>query len=183
MDHESSNLQRIQRISRRLRWLIRFALLLAPLALALYWLTYNDLPPAAQAHGRIGVTIAGPVPALSRFAAFWISMIPTGSALWGLWILRTLFRLYESGRIFEEENVRCYRTIGRIFILHVIARVAAVPMLAIALSLHNPPGQKQLAFSLGSGEVFGLLAGCVILVIAAVMDEGRKLDLEQRLTV
>lgn len=183
MNAENENLKRIQRISRRIQRVLAAAMFALPLALAAYWFFYNDLPAAAQAGARIGVLIVGPVAGPLRLLAFAITMISAGVTLWGCYTLRRLFRLYASGRIFDAENAVCFRRLGWIFIVQVLANLITVPGLAVTLSAQNPPGQKQLAFSIGSGELGGLLAGAMILVIAAVMEEGRKLEEDQRLTV
>ncbi|MEQ9363168.1 MAG: DUF2975 domain-containing protein [Leptospirales bacterium] len=183
MSVENENLIRIQRISRRIQRVLWLALAIPPLAVSWYWLFYNDLPPNAQAAARLDILIVGPVPALSRLAAFGISMASAAISMWGVYVLIRLFRLYESGRIFCAENVACFGTIGRVLIAQALANLLMVPMLSVVLSLHNPAGQKQLAFSFGSGSIFLFLAGCVVLVIAAVMEEGRKLEEDRRLTI
>ena len=177
------NFARIQRLSRRLQFVCTVALLLPPIILALYWAFYNDLPPAAQAHHRVGILVVGVLQPAVRALAWAVCLLPAGVTMYGLWLLRRLFVFYERGQIFEIENVRCFRGLGRVLLAQAAANVLAVPLLAVVLSSGNPPGQKQLAFSFGSGELMILLLGCVVLVIAAVMEEGRRLAEEQRLTI
>ncbi len=183
MNLENPDLARIRRLSRRIQRLLLLAMLIPPLALAWYWTFYNTLPADAQAGPRLDILIVGPVPALSRAAAFGVSMAAACVFLWGLWTLVRLFRLYESGRIFEMENVACFRTLGRVFIGQAAANLMLPPLLSVILTLHNPAGQKQLALSFGSGVFFLFLAGAIVLVIASVMEEGRKLEEERRLTI
>ncbi|MCR9143502.1 MAG: DUF2975 domain-containing protein [bacterium] len=183
MTDENQNLSRIRRISRRLQRLLWIALAIPPLALLYYWGFHHTLPPETQAGARLGIVIVEPLPAALRTLAFGLTMAGASISMWGVYALIRLFRLYESGRIFLAENVACFRTIGRVCIAQAAANVLLVPVLSVILTLNNPAGQKQLALSFGSGSFFLLLAGGVILVIAAVMEEGRKLEEDRQLTV
>lgn len=183
MDIENPNLVRIQIISRRIQRVLLVAMLIPPIVLACYWIFYNEVPASAQAGPRLDISIVGAVPGFSRAMAFCVTMASASIGLWGVYTLIRLFRLYESGRIFGAENVACFRTFGRVLIAQAIANVVMTPILSVILTLHNPAGQKQLALSIGSGPLMAILAGFIVLVIAAVMEEGRKLEEDRRLTV
>ena len=53
----------------------------------------------------------------------------------------------------------------------------------MALTMHNPPGHHIVRVGLSSDNIIVLLIGIVVVLIAWVMEEGRKLQEEQRLTV
>lgn len=48
---------------------------------------------------------------------------------------------------------------------------------------HPPPGQRYFSLEFGSADLTALLIGGVLAVIAWVMEEGRKLQEEQDLTI
>ena len=114
------------------------------------------------------------------------------------WKLFRLFSLYEQGLIFSAQTIRCIKILG---VLCVVGW-AAVTLLQI---LPHPLPSSQItqthspevvvgmvshyrmgffSFDFGTGINFGLLfAGIIIVLIAWIMDEGRKIQEEQELTV
>jgi hypothetical protein len=114
------------------------------------------------------------------------------------WKLARLFHFYERGLIFAAETIRCIKTLGLLCVigwtlgstLHFVPRPEPQPQAAL------PPGVtivKQtthtyrmgfFSFDFGTGIDFGLLVnGIIIVLIAWIMDEGRKIQEEQELTV
>jgi hypothetical protein len=79
--------------------------------------------------------------------------------------------------------VQCYRRLGYILIAEAIANPIHGALLSIALTLHNLPGQRMLSIGLSSRDLTGAIMGGIVLVISWVMDEGRKLEEEQTLTI
>ena len=101
----------------------------------------------------------------------------------GIYMLIKLFHLYENLEIFSNRNVVCLRNLGRILILWVIAQLIYVPLISIVVTFQNPPGERSIAVSLGSADLTALIVGVTLLIISWVMDEGRRLEEEQRYTV
>jgi hypothetical protein len=56
-------------------------------------------------------------------------------------------------------------------------------LLGIALTLDNPPGKRLLVIGLDGGDFTGVFVGLVILIIAWVMEEGRKIREDQALII
>jgi hypothetical protein len=84
----------------------------------------------------------------------------------GLFLLNRLFGQFERGNFFTNENVRCIKYLGLI--------VAGDWLLKTILDL--------MAGRIGL-ELNELLFGLFIVLIAWIMDEGRKIHEEQQLTV
>jgi hypothetical protein len=117
----------------------------------------------------------------------------------GFWKLAKLFRFYERGLIFTSETVRCIKFLGVLcavqWMLQVIHHFLFSNYLAPWFQSTLPPKftghirdmsfNNPFFFSFPIGNInFGLLlAGIVIVLIAWVMDEGRKIREEQELTV
>ena len=126
--------------------------------------------------------------------------------LW-YWNLSRLFHFYERGLIFAKETIRCIRLLGRLCIVGWLftyisqAWIRFVPERGEALPLpkhvaenitivYAPSHALEPIFKMGffnfsiAGISFGLLlGGIIIVVIAWIMDEGRKIQEEQELTV
>ena len=172
----------IRLASRRLEIVFMIVFISIPVMNALVWLFINGFPDGMQKnilphYARL------PLPVQARLLAFIVSMLPSGIAMYGAWTMVRLFRLYETGQIFREANVCCFRDISRALMIWCVARFISEPLMSIALTLHHPPGQRMLAIGLRSVDITALLVGFVLAVIAWVMEEGRKLQEEQDLTV
>ena len=177
MDHQ----QRIQRLSHTLRLALTSILLLIPILSIVYWWNLNHLPDSLV--GQLPVSPSQALSGLDRFLGFLASLIPIGVKMAGLYMLIKLFRLYENLEIFSNRNVICFRNLGRILIFWVIAQLIYIPLISIVVTYQNPPGERSIAVSLGSADLTALIIGVTLLVISWVMDEGRKLEEEQRYTV
>jgi len=116
------------------------------------------------------------------------------------WKLAKLFRSYERGVIFASETVRCVKILGLLCaaqwllgaIHQYLFNAYTLPYLRTALPsevadkfrpevIHS--NMNLFPFSVGGINFNLLLAGVVIVLIAWIMDEGRKIKEEQELTV
>ena len=114
------------------------------------------------------------------------------------WSLAKLFGLYAQGRIFDSEAIRWIRRAGICCVLGWLFNpaqafifsqnfykpqsVPVVPGMTV-VSVHNYR-MGFFDFDFGFGIDFGLLVGgAIVMLIAWIMDEGRKLQEEQALTV
>lgn len=175
------NLGRIRRISRAFDILCTALMGLVPLGLAAYWLLLNDLPHSMYA--PLPTAPSAPLGTGLRLLGFLVTMIPCGVLLYALTRLRRLFALYRKGIIFDRQNVACYRDLGKALLCWSGAAFLQTPLLSMILTLPNPPGTRLLMLGVGSGELDCLFLGGLVLLISWVMDEGRRLDEEQALTV
>jgi hypothetical protein len=85
----------------------------------------------------------------------------------GAIILIRLFKLYERGSFFAVGNVRCIKILGLI--------VVGDGLIQTALEILPPNRSVEISNNLA--------LGLLILLIAWIMDEGRKIQEEQELTV
>ena len=121
------------------------------------------------------------------------------------WELARLFHFYERGLIFAAETIRCIKFLGLLcavgwmfkLVMHLLVRqqpLAAIRSMADIKALSPGITVKGVlvthyqmgffSFDFGTGIDFGLLfAGIIIVLIAWIMDEGRKIQEEQVLTV
>ena len=116
------------------------------------------------------------------------------------WKLAQLFRLYERGMIFAAEAIRCIKVLGMICVIGWLTLVAVrftprpepIPHnLSADVHLVKAVGVEKhyyrmgfFSFDFGTGIDFGtLFVGVSVILAAWIMDEGRKIQEEQELTV
>jgi hypothetical protein len=164
----------------RLGLLVRALVALGALVLATVppwlWLSADWL----QQHARQNLGIIGPVTVDTR--AQWLTAAAglPGLAvgfflLWQLWLL---FGEYGQGQVFSRRAVRCLRR----FALGVLAMGLMAPLARtasiLALTVGNPPGQRQLVLGISSDDYLHVLLGAVLLAIAMVMVEAARVAQE-----
>lgn len=175
-------MHRIRKVSGTFRLLSTLAMVAIPLVVTLYWLAFDHLPEDMVAGVLPGDTLRplGLMPCLLALAA---CLPPTAALVRGFALLRRLFGLYGRGRVFSQDVVDCYRRLGRTLLCWGATLFLQTPLLALALSSANPPGRHVISVGIGTGELTAVFLGGLALLISWVMDEGRKLDEEQSLTV
>jgi DUF2975 family protein len=87
------------------------------------------------------------------------------------------------GRIFSFEHVRVFKKIAKALVLWVVLSMIYETAKSVIFSMGNPPGSGVLTLGFTSAEMTTLLVAGMTFVIAWVMDEGRILDEENKLTV
>lgn len=168
--------------SRRLRRICTGLIIVSPLICALFWAFFNRIRGSTSMI-PLPVPVTGDLPSLTRFFAFLTELLPMTALIYGLRKLRDLFKCYENGLIFTGKNVACFRSLGRTLIAWVVCDVVKNSLLSIVLTLHNPPGQRLITFGFYSADFTAAFVGIVILIIAWVMDEGRKIQEDQALII
>jgi hypothetical protein len=176
------NRERIQRASHRLRIFLIAVFWIMPAVNALVWIFMNHFPDYLTSE-MLPYCAKIPLPASARLMGFAAVMIPTGVAMAGIFHLMRLFKCYEKGEIFKLNNVHCYKKLSRVLIWWFIAGILCRSLLATALTLHHPPGHRMISFGVTSSDLTTLVVGLILMVIAWVMEEGRKLQEDQDLTV
>ena len=170
-----SNLRRIRRLSRVMRAACTVGMVAVPAAVAVSWLLLDGWRFAAPA---LGVPVPDSLSAPALSIGLTVALIPAAIAVIALSRLRRLFGLYSGGRIFDLEAVGCLRQFAWTVLLMAILQPLIGALLSIIITLDNPPGQRALAISFGSGEIAAALLGGLMVVIAWVMGEGCRLSEE-----
>jgi hypothetical protein len=96
--------------------------------------------------------------------------------LLGLMAFYRLLNLYEKGIIFSAENVSQIRRMGQLAVFYGVLNAFLPVYAARALAL-----SPTIPLDIISSPSF--LAGCLTIIVAWVMDEGRKIQEEQDLTI
>lgn len=181
-----SRIRTVSRIVRRLAWLPIVGI---PAFLALFWATAGPGGPGGVDWWSAITNSGSPLPAgfdpatmtpALRLLAFLASMITAGLVVYAFWQIRLLFGLYERGAIFTEDNARILKRIAWAVVVTAPASVLKGSAMSVLLSWNNGPGQRELAVSLGTGELFALFAGVILLVISWVMGQAQAVWEENR---
>ncbi len=102
-------------------------------------------------------------------------------------LLNRLFKFYERGIFFKIENIKCVKFLGLV-VIGLWLTQTILELMAHQNLKGSAPAYPFLTVVFGSyqvhlGHVLGLLCGILVVFIAWVMDEGRKIQEEQELTV
>jgi Protein of unknown function (DUF2975) len=97
---------------------------------------------------------------------FLIGAVQLSMGGFGLILLNRLFAFYERGDFFKAENIRCLKFLG-VIIIGIWFTQTILELMALQNNI----------------ESFGLVYGILIVFIGCIMDEGRKIQEEQDLTV
>ncbi len=163
---QNTNLKRIQRVSRFFQWLFLFLAGALPILYLFDWFFSNKLPAFPE---RLYVIM----PALLPMSAFTL----------GMWFLSQLFAQYAQGKIFTADNVKHYRRVGYVLLIWGFVESLAEIISATLLALPHWPGGQQIVAGLELIDVSSFIAGGILVMLAWVTDEGRKLEDEQALTI
>lgn len=182
----NQNITRIQRISKRFRYLFTVLIFFIPLADFLFWLSFNYMPDSFLTPdgflAGLPATADQDLSLLFLAFGFLISLIPVTVATYGMLTLSRLFRLYENAIVFTRDNVRLIRKLGYVIIAWVAANQLFTPLISAVIT-HGNPGLPTITVSLNISDLSTLIMGSIVVLISWVMDEGRKLENEQMHTV
>lgn len=162
---KNARLNRIRNASFLFRILVYVSLALQIYLLLAYFLGW---PPPF--HDKLRIVISpshiytSPTEMPPEILALWL--VRTGLAICCLAVLSCLFWLYEQGILFATKNVNYIRFFGYVLILEWVVDYLLMGF-AHDLTLSTTP----------------IAAGLLIIFVAWIMDEGRKIREEQELTV
>jgi Protein of unknown function (DUF2975) len=176
------NAQRITVLSRRLKLVCIGLIGCLPVLCAIFWVLFNRIY-AIMPMISLPVRLHHALTPFTRLLGFLSDLVPLAALIYGLLKLKTLFLLYENGNIFTEANVKCYRSLGRTLMAWVACDIVSRALLGIVLTLDRGPGNRLLILGLDGGDFTGIFVGIVILIIAWVMDEARKIREDQALII
>jgi hypothetical protein len=175
------------RLSRALYVIFLAGLVAVPALHAGMWLNL-DWMLAQRGQGIVPdymalVDIVNPPPAWARLLGFCVDAVPVAITAVIFWNLAQLFKGYARGEVFTKGSVARIRRTGQLMLLLACLGPFVAGALSIALTLGNPPGQRQFAIGLSSADFTQIITALVIMVAAYVMDQGRALRDDAELTV
>lgn len=166
---------RITRVSRRLAAAMTLLLVLTPAGIALYALGFSETMLASHpwlAGLRLPVR---PLPWEESALATAALLVAAAPSLWGLWELRALFRGFAAGMVFSPSSARRLRRFALSLMVSGISEPVGSVLLSLAVLRHNPSDGPHGVLSISTADLFVVLLGVVLLVIAWVMGEAAAL--------
>ena len=174
--------KRIRSAARFFKWLCLFAFSLMFFATFLAMIDPDMVMPKGSPNCLGKITVNAPI-MLRDFSpgsrwlypVFWLVFLTFICR--GIWFFYKLFRNVERGIFFGCDNVRCIRNIGWWLVV--------VPYLSISFEISKVIwGATDAPVSIDLSNLPNdLLKGFFVIFIAWIMDEGRKIQEEQELTV
>lgn len=182
-----NKIQKLSRFFKKIFWIIFLGW-----PICLVWIWFGD-----QQHGlfaELGFNIKSFIPNNSlpilvslslatKWQGFLLSCIPVGINMFILYLFTRLFTCYEQGQIFVINSIRYLKKIG----IWMFIGAAINPLYQLAMSLvltiHNPPGHRELALGFGSEYFRNLIIAGLVFLVAYIMQEALKLQEEQQLTI
>ena len=157
-----------------MRFLSGLAMFVLPITLAIAWWQIDFLLEHAPEFRALPLYPETITPSM-QICGFLISMISVGILLYGLSRLHRLFRLFEEGEMFSLAAVSHLRSFSLSILVSAIASPIVGGLLSMLLTLNNPPGERALSLSFGSGELQTAFVGGVFLTVAHILCEGRRI--------
>lgn len=145
-----------------------------PLGLALMWANIEIFADAIMGQLGLPAPVDGFSP-LTRFLGWLCTMIPGGIMVWGLSEVRRMLQETAAGHYFSLSAVCHFRRFSWAMLLYAGALPVQSAFLSVVLTMHNPPGERMLAIRLGTTELNALFVAILFVIIAHVLEEGRKI--------
>ncbi len=188
-------MDRIQKVSSYLLIVFNLLLIALPLFILTLWLLidYGPIKEAIEhgvffepVHAPRGVVNLAMLPwdPLTKFIGLMGSLLGALPILLGLIILKSIFRNYRKGEIFNITNARQYKYLGYLFFLDGLITTPLSSMLKVlAVTLTYPTGPRSIVIGFGTPTFESIFCGVLVIVISWVMVEGYKLQEDQKFTV
>ncbi|MBE0604316.1 MAG: DUF2975 domain-containing protein [Deltaproteobacteria bacterium] len=168
-----SPLERVQRIARRMRYIILFGIAfelsgVTALWLVEPWLLEFLLPALGLTVDKVTVTTG------VRIAGYLVSLIPAAVALSMFLEALALFRAYAKGEVFSSVAVRHLRRISTRIIALAVLQPFTRTALVLVLTFRNPPGKHLLSLGFNGNDYMLAAFGGLLLAVSWVMVEAAR---------
>lgn len=169
---------------KRIRWISRCVRALSLVGMAavvgffvMFWCSPEWIRKAAASDwNSAGVPLH--LDAGTRAAAALLTLpalLLMAGAFWQLW---RLFGRFQRGEVFSEAAITHLRRLGQCLVAMAPVMPISATIAFLALTFKNPKGQRYVVFHIGSDHYVELLIGLVLLAMALVMQEARRMAQE-----
>jgi len=153
--------------------------ILIPLVVASIWFfgdaSFLESGEPAQYLVPLGVEVHGALSLKMRLAGFAVSMLPNALIMFGIWQLRSLFQCFRQLQFFTFDTTRHMKAFGLSVLLYAFAYPLAGGVLSLVLTvLKGEPG--LVSITAGHHELMSLFVGAVMLAVASMMSEGKRIS-------
>jgi Protein of unknown function (DUF2975) len=166
--------QRLLSLSRIMGWLSLAGFVLVPTITVYVFLCPDTSQWLIFDVHHLGATLNGKVPVFFRLAALGCEFVPVAFTMWALWSLWRLFLLYADGEVFSAGAFDALNHVAWALFGGVIANFVMQAPISFVLTYALGKGHRYISLGFGSGDVATLFMAGVVLVIARVMAEARR---------
>ena len=100
-----------------------------------------------------------------KVLGFLISSLPMAFFLFSIFQVYRLMGHFSVGQYITAETVKALKLASLGLLLFAPMSILSEPLLALAMTLGNPPGQRLLSFGFGSSEIVALFLGASLLMV------------------
>ncbi len=171
------NQDRIARRASLLTHLATALLILIPLGVAILLANGGVTAQSVQAHYQISVmpNDPGTGPLLVWCA---VEGMKLAVLLWIIWQVRAWLSACAMGAVFTSGTARLVQRIGAALLGLAALHIVGYSVVTVALTWHNPPGQRALAIGFGSTEIILVLAAGLVTLFGWIQAEAARISLE-----
>lgn len=170
----ADHLQRIRRISRKMVLACVGLMVVLPVALVLFWAT-TGASELAQQGNLHSDAIQAPLLVWQRWVGGAVTGVPLAMLLMGLWQAQRCFAQFAQGQVFTAQATGHLRRFAGWVAAAALAAIVAGALTSVVLTLHNPPGARQLSVGISSNHVFTLFFAALVWLMADVIGQGQAL--------
>jgi len=174
MPNAADHLQRIRRISRQMVWACLGLIGVLPVALVFFWAT-TSAPELAQQGNLHSDAIQTPLQVWQRWVGGAVTGVPLAMLLMGVWQAKRCFAQFAQGQVFTAQATGHLRRFAGWVAAAALAAIVAGAVTSVVLTLHNPPGARQLSVDISSNHVFTLFFAALVWLMADVIGQGQAL--------
>ncbi|RMF11557.1 MAG: DUF2975 domain-containing protein [Alphaproteobacteria bacterium] len=155
-------------------WVCIAGIVAIPVGLGALWANIELFSDVLHTQFRIPQG-SQPFPLETRVLGWLCSMLPGALMMWGLYHLRYMLLECRAGRYFSIPSVTHFRRFAWALLLYAAAMPVRSALTSVVLTWHNPPGERALALSFSSNELSALFTAVLFVIIAHILEEGRKI--------
>ena len=160
-------------LSHLMAWLATIGLVASPVLNVVVYVWPGTRESLNFDADHMGALLNEGVPLPYRLAALVFSLGAEIFTVWALWSLRSLFLLYAKGEVFSPPALKLLNDVAVALFAGVIVGFVMHAPISLLLTWSLP--HKEISLDFGSGDVATLFSAGVILVVARVMIEARRL--------
>ncbi len=111
---------------------------------------------------------------VQKVLSFLIALTPKVALLGAFILLLRLCNSFESGDWFNKQTEKHCETIGRWMIAYVVLAIAHRTLLALVVTMNNPPGERELTSSISTNDLIALLPALLAFIIGHMVGVARR---------
>uniref|UniRef100_A0A0Q9YKL9 DUF2975 domain-containing protein n=1 Tax=Candidatus Berkiella cookevillensis TaxID=437022 RepID=A0A0Q9YKL9_9GAMM len=170
-------MEKIQALSKRLRFIVQMMYYLIPIMNVLYWLaiseeTINQLTISSVPFDHVMLT---PV---SRTLGFLVTSIPISLLMFIFYQFACIFKNYSHGAVFCIENAKRYKRVGLGLLVLAVTYFITDILMSIVLS-----GKTVVTVGIGASQLYPIIFGAAIYIISFIMEKAHQMDEDHKYTI